>query len=46
MSYPRYISTPLSGSIEQIADSATTIPESCTDFFAAIAGKRSSEDRN
>src|SRR5881227_1156645 len=33
------MSTPSSGSIEQIADSATTTPESCTDFFAAI-GKR------
>src|SRR6266550_1873458 len=45
MSYPRYISTPSSGSIEQIADSATTIPDSCTDFFAAIARKGSSRPR-
>src|SRR6266567_8257257 len=45
MSYPRYISTPSSGSIEQIADSATTMPESCTDFFAAISRKRISRPR-
>jgi len=27
--------------MEQIADSATTTPDSCTDFFAAIVRKRS-----
>src|SRR5205807_624500 len=34
--------TPSSGSIEEIADSATTMPDSCTDFFAAIPQKGSS----
>jgi len=37
MSYPRYMSTPSSGSIEEIADSATTTPDSCTDFFGTRA---------
>src|SRR5687768_7694106 len=31
--------TPCSGSIEQIADSATTIPDSWTDFFGAMEEK-------
>ena len=31
------MSTPSSGSIEQIDDSATTTPESWTDFFFVVA---------